>query len=296
MWTKVFPEYLMGKVDLNDGTYWRCNLICENKQQESIIKYDCGVFFAFKCQTKTLKIKTHVHFNTKFNYNAGGGAGVRTRGDLQILGKVNNSWELLNEVTPKNHIMPNQCSVVEYNLFGLNYDEFQVCLPVQGRIDGYLWIETDNKPEFIIKPLSAIFLGSSVAQDSNDTTHGNICCSLYRKLGINTATLGVSRTHTLTCPELLKMLKEKTNDQIKIIMMDMYHVSKDVLLQFKAEFKNVIYAPINSICREDVKKLTEEFPEIEFIHIDGNGRWDEVHLNCYGTQMYINELRKREIL
>ena len=283
MWTKVFPKYLMGRVNDNLN-YYRFNVDCKDKHDEQVLKYDCGVYFVFSSKTKTLSIKTKLHFNYKALITC----------EFQILGKLNGEWELLNSVTHNPKAISDECVVFSYDLFGYDYEEFQVCFPAQGRVEDYLWIETDNEPTFKTLPLTAILLGSSVAQDSNDTSHGNICCYAYRKLNINIATLGISWTSSLTCRELLDKLK---NIDTKIIVMDLYHVDEESFKQFVKEFPNAYYPIINSICRQDVMYLCKKFPNvIDEIHIDGNCRYDQVHLNNCGSQKYLEELESRGIL
>lgn len=158
-------------------------------------------------------------------------------------------------------------------------------------------METDNEPEFKKLPLTGILMGSSVSQDNNSSSHMNICCYAYRKLNINIATVGISTYHTLNCKELLKKLLDM-NDSIKLIMMDVYHIDNEILNNFKNDFKNkLLYFPvINSICREDVKTICNNDKTLDVIHIDGNGRYDEVHLNDYGTAIYLEKLIKKGIL
>lgn len=292
MWTKVFPEYLMGRIS-EKTSYHRLPLNCENKHYEAILRYDCGVFFVFKCKTSHIKIKTKIHFTWP---TKSARSNKKIMSEIQVLGKLDGKWELLNKVTHSGWPEPDKCVVTDYDLFGLDYGEFQICLPAQGRVDEYLWIETDEEPTFKILDLKAVFLGSSVSQDNNDLTQSNLCCYLYRKLGINTATLGISTYHSFHCPELLEQLKSLVPNT-KIIVMDLYHVKREELLKFKDEFKqNVYYLIINSICRQDVINLINEFKWLDVIHIDGNGRFDEVHLNAYGTTIYANALIEKGIL
>lgn len=292
MWTKVFPKYLMGRIP-EETSYHRLPLDCENKHYEAVLRYDCGVFFVFKCKTSHIRIKTKIHFTWP---TKSARSNRKIMSEIQLLGKLNGSWELLNKVTHNGWPEPDKCVVTDYDLFGLDYEEFQICLPAQGRIDEYLWIETDTCPEFKALNLTAVFLGSSVAQDNNDLSQSNLCCYLYRKLGINTATLGISTYHSFQCPELLTKLKALPADT-KIIVMDLYHVKPEELIKFKKEFtKNVYYVIINSICRQDVIDFIKNNKWLDVVHIDGNGRFDEVHLNAYGTTVYADALIKKGIL
>ncbi len=292
MWTKVFPKYLMGRIP-EETSYHRLPLDCENKHYEAVLRYDCGVFFVFSCKTKKLRIKTKVHFKWP---TVSARTNKKISSEIQLLGKLNGRWELLNKVTHKGWPEPDKCVVTEYDLFNLDYEEFQVCLPAQGRIDEYLWIETDEIPVFKTLDLTAVFLGSSVSQDNNDMTQSNICCYIYRTLGINTATVGISTYHSFHCPELLAKLKT-LNPKTKLIVMDLYHATPEQLIAFKKQFTtNTYYLIINSICRQDVIQLLNKFKWLDSIHIDGNGRFDEVHLNAYGTTVYVNELIRKGIL
>lgn len=284
MWSKVFPKYLMGRIPRDSKDYYRLQLECEDKHVEQVLKYDCGVYFVFSCKTSKLSIKSKIHFNYKALITC----------EFQILGKLNGTWELLNVVTHHPKAISDDCVVFSYNLFGHEYEEFQVCFPAQGRVEDYLWIETDNEPIFKTLPLSVLLLGSSVAQDSNDTSHGNICCYAYRNYNINIATVGISWKSSLTCKELLSKLK--TLDA-KIVVMDLYHVDDDSFINFTKEFPNAYYPIINSICREDVIHLCDKFKDVlDVVHIDGNCRYDEVHLNNCGSQFYLQELKKRNII
>ena len=169
-----------------------------------------------------------------------------------------------------------------------------MCLPVQGRVDDYLWIETDTEPIFKILPLQVVLLGSSVAQDSNCISHGNICCCAYRKFNVNIATVGISWKSSLTCPELLNKLKDMS---VKIAVMDLHHVDEQAFVNFNKQFPKAYYPVIDNYFRQDVIELCNKFNKIiDPVHINGDGRYDQVHLNSYGSQMYIEELQNRNII
>ena len=274
----------MGKLDPTDGTYHRVSIICEDKHVESTLKYDCGVYFVFSCKTSILKIKTKIHFRYKSLITS----------ELQVLGKINENWELINKVTHNSLTNSDTCVVFSYDLLGYDYEEFQVCLPVQGRVDDYLWIETDTEPVFKVLPLSVVLLGSSVAQDSNCISHGNICCCAYRKYNVNIATVGISWKSSLTCLELLEKLKMMP---VKIVVMDLHHVDDISFNNFVKMFPKAYYPVIENYFRQDVLDLCDKYNKIiEPVHINGDGRYDQVHLNSYGSQIYIEELQKRNII
>lgn len=287
MWTKVLPEYLMGRIDDSIPSYHRLDLKSADDKYTARLKYDCGVFFCFSCKTKSIRLKTKIHYNGSFR---------KIAAEFEVLGKLNGSWELLNKVTPKTKAASDRCAVLYFDLFGNEYDEFQVCFPAQGRVEDYLWIETDSTPIFKKLPLKAILLGSSVSQTNNASSHGSICCAAYRLFNVNIASVGISVYHSLLCPELMEKLKSYYK-KVNIVVMDVYHINNDILNAFKKLFKDNVYYPvINSICRKDVIDICKNDKDLDIIHIDGNGRYDEVHLNDYGVIKYLEELNNRGII
>lgn len=288
MWTVVPPEYLMGRIEDNENSYHRLDINCLDKDYEARLKYSCGTYFVFSCTTHYLRIKTKIHYKPITDNK-------KVAAEIQVLRKVTDDWEILNSYG-KIQTISDQEVIFSFSLSGES-GEFQICLPAQGRVDDYLLIETETEPIFKKLPLKAVLLGSSVAQDNNSSSHMNICCYTYRKLGIHIATVGISHHNTITCPEVLDKLL-KLDNNIQLILMDLLNVNADDLRKFKEQFKDkpLHYLVINSKCKAIVVKLLEDNRDIDRIDISADGHYDRTHLNDYGTVLYLDELDKKKII
>lgn len=295
MVTRLDPKYLMGRVrDFNN--YDRFNLPTKtNPHHSAILKFDCGVFFAFKCNTKTLKISYKPHFG-KVNFIIS----KKLQAEMICMGKCKNEWRVLNiphQFLKYEDFEKDQEIRLDIHLKGIHYDEFQVCLPACGRVND-VFIETDEEIQFIKKPNNVIFLGSSVAQDCNVASHTNYCCMAYRKYGINIATLAISSYNSLLCPELMKYLTLPFFKNKTIVLMDNIHTTVKDFENMKKILPNTKICMVGNDTRDEVKELLKSHPEIsnDIIRLDGNCRNDDVHLNPIGSELYLNKLREKNII
>ena len=291
MWTKVKPEYLMGRIIDDTTTYHRLVLLYSDADYSARAKYDCGVYFVFSCKTSKLNIKTKVHYKPTTDNR-------KVAGEIQVLGKIENDdyWELLNITYRYPKALADKETILSF-ILPHRYSEFQVCLPAQGRIDDVLDIETDTEPIFYKLPLKAVFLGSSVAQDNNSSSHMNLCCYLYRKLGINVATVGISHHNTITCPEVLEKLL-LLPQETKFIVMDLINLTAEDLDNFRQLFtdRHLHFLVVNCRCKYEVVNLLTNNKDIEVIDINADGHYDRIHLNDYGTVLYCEALQNKKLL
>ena len=290
MWTKVPPECLMGRIINDPNSYHRIDLTESDEDYQKRASYDCGVYFVFSCNTPFLYIKTKVHYKPSTDNR-------KVATGIQILGKVDGVWELINNTPRINNVLCDRETIIYYTLPQHKYTEFQICFPAQGRIEEYFMIKTAEEPIFKTLPLEAVVLGSSVAQDNNSSSHMNLCCYAYRKLGINMATLGISHHNVLKCQEALERAL-MLDQNVKFILMDVNNVLEEELTNFKEMFRDrKLYSlVIANKCKESVTNLLAAHPEIDTIDIDADGRYDQTHLNDYGTVLYMNELLRKGIL
>lgn len=287
-------DKVMGRIE-NSNNYNRLNITLPNKHAEAVLRYNCGLFVVFKSKSSILKVRYTVYtYPSTFNVSQ------KIKNEVELMGKGKDGWELLNEVTPLGNPIDiiNDGRGKDRNFeitFKMHeeYEEFQLCFPALGRIQK-IEIESDDKIEYVVKPLKYIFLGSSVAQDSNDTTHGNLCCYLYRKFGINTATVGISGHNTINFKEMIEKLKSYNSNQL--IFMDNIQSNND---EYLYAYNNLHFIPIvinNKSNRLQYNILKKSFPEIVEAYISGDGRFDEVHLNALGTKEYVDILKNNIII
>lgn len=287
-------DVVMGRIE-SANNYNRLNINLPNKHAEAVLRYNCGLFVVFKTKTTKLNVKYTVYtYPSTFNVSQ------KIKNEVEVMGYIKNRWELLNRVTPldnpedikndgKGH---NREFEIDFDIHE-SYEKYQLCFPALGRIQK-ISIETDENVEYITEPIKYIFLGSSVAQDSNDTSHGNLCCYLYRRFGINTATVGISGHNTINFKEMIDRLSKF--DSNKLIFMDNIQSSID---EYEYAFDRLKFTPIvvnNYSKRLQYIELKRKHPEIIEAYISGDGRFDEVHFNALGTKEYIDTLTKYKIL
>lgn len=285
-------DKVMGRIETANN-YNRLNIELYDKHAQGVLRYNCGLFVVFKSKSKKIKVKYTVYaYSSTFNITQ------KLKNEVELLGKCNGEWELLNEITP----FGNPVDVVKDGkghdrIFELTYnvenpyDEYQLCFPSLGRIQRII-IESSDRVEYIKKPLKYIFMGSSVAQVSNDTSHGNICCYLYRHYGINTATVGISGHNTLNFKEMIDRLKSFKSNQL--ILMDNVRTS---LEEYEYAYDQLHFiSMVVDVKREPFIELKKSHPEICVAHITGDGRFDISHLNDLGTKEYVDMMKNNNLL
>lgn len=293
MITQVPTNVLMGKA-INDNSYLRYVLNSDNAHHNKILEYDAGVFFCFKTKAKNIKLNyTCYYAANRFADSMPKWIGWQ----CNILGKTYNNWFYLNEEMLNTKILP----VTENNMHNISisaklkntYEEYQVCFPVRGKIYN-IEIDSDEPIEFVYKNNSVIFLGSSISCDFNTSSHMNLSCYLYRKYGINAATLGISQYHTLLNNKLISELDNLKNKTF--IMMDLEHVSLDDYKKQEQFARKCKYLVIDSIQFNFAKNIKKYNPDIELINLHCEHLNDGRHLNDFGTAYYAAILKNKHLI
>lgn len=293
MITKIPYNILMGKA-INDNSYYRYILNSDNEHHNKLLEYDAGVFFCFKTKSKNLKINYECYFlPNRFADSMPKWIGWQ----CNVLGKLNNNWYYINEEKLNTLILsntPNNIQTLSINTkIKKDYEEYQVCFPVRGKICN-IEIESDEPIEFVYKNNSIIFLGSSISCDFNTSTHMNLCCYLYRKYNINTATLGISQYHSILSDKLVSNL-EKLNDKTFIVM-DLEHVPLDNYKKHEKFMKTCKYLVIDPIQFNFAKNIKKYNSDIELITLYCEHLNDGRHLNDFGTIYYAKLLKSKNLI
>ena len=158
-----------------------------------------------------------------------------------------------------------------------------------------LSLETTDPVEFDEPPpCDLVFIGSSVAQDNYSSNHMNICPYLYRKFGINSATLAVSGYHTFTCPELMDYLSKL---DVPCVLMDVLHMKSDDYAKQAGRIKHltpyIIYKSRTNV-NETIRN--NHLGMKDLVILPGDCMWDSVHINDYGTVFYCDKLLERGLI
>ena len=289
---KCLPyDCVWGRIE-NSNDYNRLNISTDNKQIDSILKYNCGLFTIFSTTTNKLRISYSVHFSPEVFHIS-----KKIKSELMLMGKYNDTWVLFNPVEMKlsKDVKSDTLMSIEFDLNGLMMSEFQLCFPSLGVIKS-LYIESDNDIIFK-KPtdIKYVFLGSSIAQDCYTGSNSNIITSIYRKYGYNCSTMGCSMYNTIKIPDLLSKL---VGHKYIIVVMDNFFTTLSDWDKFVNMFPDSNRYIIDNIVDgrnfyTDLKKNRSNFKEV---HIPGEGRYDEIHIKCLGSYLYIKHIEEEGVL
>ena len=257
-----------------------------------ILNYAPGLFSVFRTSSPKIGIRYKVHYNTTGTYV------VPNKSKIEpiVLGLDSSGvWKMLNYIHVFEHDnITNQFSdkELQFTVDGNGYEMFQLSFPTSSTVLS-ISILSDSLVEFV-KPNKCdfVFLGSSVAQDNYATNHMNICPYMYRKYGVNCATLGVSSYHSLTFDELVKMLSQIDTP---CIMMDILHICAERYGVQRKKIKKLFEFPL-FYGRKDEVKILDEFlggDRNRILSLSGDCMWDSVHINDIGTVEYCTWLSSK---
>lgn len=285
MQQKLNPKMLWGRLQQLDS-YHRLEMSCANKKIEKYLQYNCGLFYSFSCKTAHIKIKYNIHYSEKFDWRHP----VALKAELCLMGRLKNSshWITLTAGTGtifKADAVCDKDQFVNYNLHGVDYDEFILCLPPQGKTN-YIIVDTDskityNKP----KKVRNVIVGSSVGADNTHFPTESLSVFAYTIAGLNLANISVPTAHTFLSNELIELIK--TNKTLNFICADFEHITQAEL--DKVKNLNIKYKILTEQNRPDSYKLALN-NNLKPIILNSSCKRDACHLNALGSWKYINLL------